>query len=373
MVEKYYKSRIYKLKKELENKNFSSGNLIILKDENIFYLTGFYAKDSESILLLIDNDLYLLVNFIYLEQAKKTVRLNDLKVIQYNKNKYKKLAEILIDYNEKIIGVDGQNINHEGFKKLEKYFSNQNKKLISVIDTVENLRAVKDDIELYKIEKACSIVDRVFSYIINFKSLVLNDFTEIELANEIKSKMISFDAEGSSFDPVVANNEYSSLPHYLPSRKKIGNGIILLDFGARFDNYCSDITRTILNGEYKNYSRFKKIYDIVLGAQNISLDNCREGITCADLDSKARNFIKSKGYGRNFGHGLGHGVGIEVHEKPRIGVSEKTILKENMVITIEPGIYIENFGGVRIEDLVIVKKNGIKNLYKSSKILIELE
>ncbi len=136
---------------------------------------------------------------------------------------------------------------------------------------------------------------------------------------------------------------------------------------VEFENYCSDITRTIFTANNKICNEFKKIYDIVLEAQLMAIEECREGITCGQLDRAARKFITSKGYGANFGHGLGHGVGLEVHEEPVINTGNRAVLKENMVITIEPAVYIENFGGVRIEDMVLVKKNSCEVLNNSRK------
>ena len=370
-MDKYFRHRTDKLRSCLENKN--TQNFIVLKDENIFYLTGFYGKDSDSILLLINNELYLLVNFIYLEQAKKSISSSKIKIVLYTKDKYEKLSEILRNYDVKTVGVEGKNIAYSDFVKLEKILSSQGSKLMSLEDIVENLRAEKDDNEITKIKKACEITDNAYSNILSLKSSDIFKFSEIELMYEIEKWLICFGSDGKSFDIVVASSEYSSIPHHISSRKKIVSGTLLMDFGCKFKNYCSDITRTIFTGSNKNNNEIKKIYDIVLQSQLKALEACREGISCSELDAVARNFIKSKGYGKNFGHGLGHGVGIEVHEKPTVSYRSKTILKKNMVITIEPGIYIENLGGVRIEDMVLVKKNCCEVLYKSTKACITLD
>jgi len=157
------------------------------------------------------------------------------------------------------------------------------------------------------------------------------------------------------------------MPHYIASHNKIKNGVLLMDFGTVYNNYCSDITRTVFIGNDSSNVKLRKIYDIVLTAQQKAIEACREGLTCGELDHIARKYIKDMGHGEEFGHGLGHGVGIEVHEGPLIIKNNKTILKENMVITIEPGIYIPGSGGIRIEDMLIVKKNGCENLYNSKK------
>lgn len=362
---KYYDSRIKKIF-TLKN-NHKTSNLIILKDENIYYLTGFYGKDSGSILLIADDDIHLLVNFIYLEQARKSAKNKNLNIACYKKNKFGELVKILEDYSFRSIGVEGKNINLTGFRKLEKLLSGQGKKLVNIDGAVENLRTVKDEFEISKIKNACKITDKVFGSIINSGAAAINKLSEIELACRIEELLVRNNSEGRSFDTIVAYEKNSSMPHYSPQKIKVKNGLILMDFGCKFENYCSDMTRTIFTKNKKICNEFKKIYDIVLKAQQLAIENCMEGVTCSQLDRIARKFITSKGYGNNFGHRLGHGVGIEVHEEPAVAMENRAVLRENMVITIEPGIYIENFGGVRIEDMVIVGKNNCEVLYNSKK------
>ncbi len=362
---KYYDSRIKKIF-TLKN-NHKTSNLIILKDENIYYLTGFYGKDSGSILLIVDNDIHLLVNFIYLEQARKSAKNKNLNITCYKKNKFRELAKILEDYSFSSVGVEGKNISLTGFRKLEKLLSANSKRLVNIDGLVENLRIVKDEFEISKIKNACKITDKVFGSIINSGASAINKLSEIELACRIEQLMVKSNSEGRSFDTIVAYGKNSSMPHYSPQKIKEKGGLILMDFGCKFENYCSDMTRTIFTRNQKICNEFKKIYDIVLKAQLLAVENCREGVACGQLDRIARKFITSKGYGHNFRHRLGHGVGIEVHEEPAVTMENRTVLRENMVITIEPGIYIENFGGVRIEDMVIVGKNGCEVLYNSKK------
>jgi Xaa-Pro aminopeptidase len=364
-VYKLFTSRIKKLKSFLNKKGLQ--NILIFSDVNIFYLTGFYGKDSGSLLLITNDRLYLLVSFIYLEQAKKSVQIKNINFVCYQQGKFKKLAEILEGYNFKFVKVEGSNISFADFCKLEKILSKQGKRLISIDGVVENLRTVKDEVEISKIKNACKITDKVFGSIINSGAASINKLSEIELACRIEELLVKSNSEGRSFDTIVAYDKNSSIPHYSPQKIKVNNGLILMDFGCKFENYCSDMTRTIFTKKQKICNEFKKIYDIVLKAQLLAIENCREGVTCSQLDRIARKFITSKGYGNNFGHRLGHGVGIEVHEEPAVTMENRTVLRENMVITIEPGIYIENFGGVRIEDMVIVGKNDCEVLYNSKK------
>jgi len=175
-----------------------------------------------------------------------------------------------------------------------------------------------------------------------------------------------------SFESIVASGKRSSLPHGVASNKIIEDGdMITLDFGCIYNGYCSDMTRTLVLGKANN--KQKEIYNVVLEAQKTSLAAIKPGITGEELDTIARNIISEKGYGQYFGHGLGHGVGLEVHELPHVNVRGKVPMEPGMMITIEPGIYIPDFGGVRIEDLVLVTEDGYKVLSNSTKDLIELE
>lgn len=365
-VVELFTSRILKLKKFLKSKGVPS--YLITGDENIFYLTGFYGKDSGSLLLFAEDSIYLLVHFIYLEQAKKSIHVKNINILCYRKNKFGRLAETLEGYSFKHLEVDGKNISFTDFNKLEELLLEQSKKLVSIGGIVDKLRVIKDKIEITSIRKACRIADKVYQEIINLNSSEIKAYKEIELACMMEEMMIKNNSSGKSFYTIVAYDKNSSIPHYIPGKTKIKKGLILMDFGCRFENYCSDMTRTFFIGRNKISNEFKKIYDIVLEAQLLAIGECREGISCRELDQAARKLITSKGYGDNFGHGLGHGVGLEVHEGPVLNTESKAVLKENMVITIEPGVYIENFGGIRIEDMVLVKKNGCEILNNSSKI-----
>jgi len=364
-VDILFTHRILRLRDFLNEKEIQS--ILISNNLNIFYLTGFYGKDSNSVLLFTGNDIYLLVSFIYSEQAKKSVDNKKINIVCCSNDKYEKIAEILGNYNLKTVGIEGDNISFNSFCRLEKILKSKNKKLIDISGTVEKLRLIKDRHEVSKIKGACKVTDRVFKNIIDSGASTVNNLSEIELALKIEELLVKNGSEGKSFDIIVAYGSNSSMPHHLPQNIKSKDGLILVDFGCRYNNYCSDMTRTVFTGDLKKSDKFKKIYDIVLEAQQLAIGDCREGINCAQMDMKVRKFICSKGYGENFVHGLGHGVGLEVHEEPKINAESKMILKENMVITIEPGIYIEDFGGIRIEDMALVGKDKCEVLYGSTK------
>ncbi len=291
----------------------------------------------------------------------------DIKVLLYKKDRFKMLKELVSTLECSLIGIEGDKIDHISFLKLRAIFRSSGKKLIGKMGLVEKLRLIKDQDEIEKIRNACKITEKIFNDLLELSGDRINKLSEIELALEIEKLMIGEGGNGRSFDFVIASGSGTSMPHYIPSHRKIKNGILLMDFGTVYNNYCSDITRTIGIGNRCFSDKLRKLYHIVLSAQQKAIEACKEGISCEELDSKARKYISDMGYGEEFGHGLGHGVGLEVHEAPKISKRSGTILKENMVITIEPGIYIPGLCGIRIEDMFVVKKNGCKNLYNSKK------
>ncbi|MCD4669686.1 MAG: Xaa-Pro peptidase family protein [Actinomycetia bacterium] len=357
--------RVKRLKKYLSNRCLD--NIIVLKTENIYYLTGFYGKDSNSILIISEEKTTLLVNFIFYEDALTSVRSSNIEVILYKNDRMKETAELLSALKPKRVIIEDSGIEHRSFIKLGNLLEKSGKNLIADTGIVESLRLVKDECELENIKKACRITDLAFEKITELSYKRISKHSELSLGIEIERLLIKNGGYGRSFDFVIAGGSNSSKPHYLSEHLNIEGDVLLMDFGTVYNRYCSDITRTIFlrNGPFA--SKLKEIYSIVLEAQFKAIGACREGIRCDELDRIARKHIERSGYGKEFGHGLGHGVGLEVHENPALTGRNRTVLMENMVVTIEPGIYIPGLGGVRIEDMVVVKKNGCENLYKSKK------
>ena len=363
--------RINILKNKLQ-KEKHYGNILIFKDEDIFYLTGFYGKNSSSVFACINNKNYLLVNFIYYEEAKKLSLQGGYEAIIYDSNnKNELIAELLKSENINTVLMESNFLSFMDYVKIEEDLRKKNIKSIPIDYPLESLRIIKDNNEAINIRKACSITDKVFKALISKTKNGIIKYSESSLAFELESLALKKGALKKSFDYVSAFNENSSKPHHIASNNFISEGLILLDFGVVYNNYCSDITRTFFLGK-KPDKKLIEIYKIVKEAQQAALDFCREGIEANKLDKIARDIISLKGYGENFGHSLGHGVGIEIHEPPWINKKNTAILTEGMVITIEPGIYIENLGGVRIEDMVIVKKAGCEVLYDSTKEIINI-
>ena len=338
--------------------------VLITSDINRRYFTG--MKSSAGVVAAFRDKAYLLIDFRYIEKARATV--TDAEVIEAKKL-YPQLMELLKKHDAKSIAIESETMTVKELNAYEHFFSEI--RFIhddSLSTAISALRAVKDEEELGYIQKAQSIAEAAFDEILEFIKVGV---TEREIALELNRLMFEYGAEDLSFDTIVLSGANTSMPHGVPSEKKVQRGeFVLMDYGAVYNGYHSDMTRTICVGEPDEEMR--KVYDIVLSAQNAALEASKAGIPGSDLDKVARDIIDRAGYGSCFGHSLGHGVGLEIHEKPNASPNYKLPLKEGAVVTVEPGIYIAGKFGVRIEDFVILTENGCKNLTNSAKSLITL-
>ena len=240
--------------------------------------------------------------------------------------------------------------------------------LVPLSGVIEKIRLIKTPEEINIIKVACEIADQAFSHILNF---IKPGITELEVSNELEFFMRKQGATASSFDTIVASGLRSALPHGVATNKEIENGdFVTLDFGAIYNGYVSDITRTIAVGKPSN--QLIEMYETVLESQLLALQHVKPGMTGREADNIARDFLKSKGYGEAFGHSTGHGIGLEIHEGPTLSSRSDTVLEPNMVVTIEPGIYLPGIGGVRIEDDIVITETGNEKLTHSKKELIIL-
>jgi Xaa-Pro aminopeptidase len=333
---------------------------VIYKFVNVTYITGFTGDDS--VALVTHDKAIFITDGRYTEQAQKEVK--DFEVIEHKTG----IKEVLKEYI-KTLGIKKlafeESISYGQYRELKEFLEIE---LIPQANLVETLRMVKDEEEIENIKKAQNITDKAFEYLLNFIKVGM---TEKEVALELEYFMKKQGAEDLSFDTIVASGKRSSLPHGKASEKVIEKGdFVTIDFGCKVNGYCSDMTRTIVMG--KANEKQKEIYNIVLEAQQKAIANLKAGLTSKEADLLARSVIEEKGYGKYFSHSLGHGVGLEVHEAPSLSFKKEEILKEGAIVTVEPGIYIPYFGGVRIEDMVLLKEDGVINLTKSSKYLIEL-
>lgn len=348
-----------KIKGILKEKNLDG--ILLHKPENIKYASGFTG--STGYVLITQTNAKLITDFRYIEQANN--ECEGFEVVEISSKK--PLTDILGKHSLLKLGIEENYITYGQYMDISQKLSNTT--LLPLDKDILELRAVKTSEEVKNIEKAASIADDAFKHILGF---IKPGLTELHIALELEFYMRKQGASKLSFETIVASGKRSSLPHGVASNKTVSPGdVITLDFGCIYRGYCSDMTRTFVLG--KANKRQKQIYNIVLDAQKTSLEGVKPGITGAELDQIAREIITDNGYGQYFGHGLGHGVGLEVHELPNINVRGNEPLKPGMILTIEPGIYIPDFGGVRIEDLVLVTENGYRVLSKSTKNLIELE
>ncbi|GAE87639.1 aminopeptidase P family protein [Acetivibrio straminisolvens] len=335
---------------------------IIAKNANYFYLSGFTG--SFAYLVITQNDAVLVTDFRYREQARVQAPL--FQIVEYNDNIYSFLNEIVKSKGIEILGFEEDYITYRKFKEFENKFSVKELKPLEGI--AEVMRMKKDQRELEIIKKAVKIADDAFNHILGF---IKPGVKEVEIAAELEYFMKKQGAKGTSFETIVASGVRSALPHGVASEKVIEMGdVVTMDFGAVFEGYCSDMTRTVFVGKPKE--ELLKIYNTVLTAQKTALEGAVKGLKGKKIDAIAREIIYNEGFGFNFGHGLGHGVGIEIHEEPRLSPSGEIIMDDGMVVTVEPGIYVNGLGGVRIEDMIVINGNNPDVLTSSKKDMIVL-
>ena len=371
------KKRIMHIQQLLKQKETPSA-VIITSEYNRRYMTNI-ATSSGYVLITSENK-YFFTDSRYIEFAKKI--LSDCYTVEL----FPKIYEVKKYYYD-LLKKDGiNNILYEEnciYLKTKKYFNDlfEEFNLVESENLSENMREVKDFTEFENITKAQEITDKAYKYILDIISSNLNSITEKDIAVELEYFMKKNGADDISFDIIAISGKKSSYPHGKPENIKLSKGVLLMDFGASYNGYCSDMTRTVCIGQPDK--KMLDVYNIVKNAQTAALDIIKAGIEAVEVDKISRGIIRKAGYGENFGHGLGHSLGLEIHEKPSFPNSESeskiesnaksnVILKENMVITVEPGIYIENKFGVRIEDLVVIKPDGCLNLTQSNKDLIIL-
>lgn len=335
---------------------------IVTTPINRRYLLGF--ESSAGALVITEHDALFIIDFRYIEAAKSAIKnarvvMQEKLFEQINGQLKAQGAKAAVCERELTVGA------FEGFAaqlcvplSAEPWLSNE----------ITDMRCIKTAEEKKHMQRAQDIADAAFTHICGF---IKAGMTENEVALELEFTMRRSGAQRLSFETICVAGENGSRPHGVPGERKIANGDLLtMDFGAVWQGYCSDMTRTVAVGEID--ARQKKVYDTVLKAQLAALNAAKPGITGAQLDAVARDIIYSAGYEGCFGHGLGHSVGLEIHESPRASAADNTVLRAGTVMTVEPGIYIEGVCGVRIEDMVILTENGCENFTHSPKELIIL-
>lgn len=353
--------RLAKLRAEMVNHGVEA--YLITNPYNRRYITGFTG--SAGVAMVTQDEAIFITDFRYVEQVKLQCPHFRLE-IQTTPVIWQTVSEVTKKLGIQKLGFEDTSLTFAQFQVLSQ--GNTAIDYVPAPKLVEELRMVKSDEELAKIRHAASIADRTFEQIIQY---VQPGMKESDVQLRLKVLMLEMGATAPSFDIIVASGVRSALPHGVASDKVIEQGdLVTLDFGALYQGYVSDLTRTFIMG--KPNEKQKEIYDIVLEAQKNAVAALRPGLTGVEADAVARNIITERGYGEFFGHGTGHAIGLEVHEDPRLSQMSPYILKSGNVVTVEPGIYIPEFGGVRIEDDVLITESGHEVLTHSTKELIIL-
>ena len=360
--------RLHKLRPAIAERGLDA--LLVSQPENYRYLSGFTG--SSGWLVISHSDAVLATDSRYTEQAKQETQGFEIINIKGDLDGW--LPQLTSNLGWHRLGFEADHICYSAYHKLDDRIKDRqaNLKLIPTTGLVEHLRSIKEPAELELIMKAIELTDAAFEQI---KSVIRPGMTEKEVAWEIEKFLHQNGSEGVPFEIIVASGPNSALPHAKPGERVIHSGEpVLIDMGARIGGYCSDFSRTLCLGKNLkavNY-QLSAIYNIVLEAQLTAIDKIESGMAACEADKLARDVIQQAGYGDNFGHGLGHGVGIAIHEPPTLSSTSTDLLVDGMIFTIEPGIYIAQYGGVRIEDMVTLKEGRIRVLTKSEKDSVQL-
>lgn len=355
------KDRIKRLGEKIKGESLDL--LLVTTPTNLRYLCGYTG--SNGILLISEDKSIFITDFRYKEQVKKEVYDAEIKIAQ--RELFSTLTEIDWLKEKRIkVGFESKNLSFKLYEKLKTLLPQV--LWIPTEDLVESISVTKDEEEIKKIKEAADISAKVYQEIL---PLLKPGTKEQEISAELEYRIRRNGGTGSAFEPIVASGVRSAMPHARASSKRFQRGeFVTLDFGAFYEGYVCDITRTVVLG--KATPRQKKIYDLVLKAQTKAIKNACSGMKGFELDKVARDVINNAGFKDYFGHGLGHGIGLLVHDSPGINTKSQEVLKPGMVITIEPGVYLPGWGGVRIEDDILITRNGCKVLTNIDRELLEL-
>jgi len=355
------KSRLSRLRAEFAGRGIDA--VLISQPENRFYLSAF--EGSAGFLLITEERAVIATDFRYIEMAER--QCPDYDIFQIKGARADWLCRLIAAEKPRRLGVEAGHITLSLYRRLSDILKKEHPrlKLVAVDSLVEELRAVKEPGEIELIAEAAAVVDAAMEHI---GDIIDIGMTEQQIAWEVEKFVREKSGQPTSFETIVAAGPNAALPHSKPSSRPVREGEpIIIDLGARAGSYASDMSRTLCLGAADG--RFSEVYNTVLAAQLAAIDGLEEGMTGHQVDRIARAVIEKAGYGEAFGHGLGHGVGLAVHEAPRLGPSSQERLASGMVLTIEPGIYISGWGGVRIEDLLVLDGDTVRVLSRADKTL----
>lgn len=351
--------KIQRLRERLSQEHIDA--IIITNPYNRRYISNFTG--TAGVVVISQKDAKFITDFRYVEQAGK--QAVGFEIVKHSGPIQDEIAAQLKEMDAKKIGFEQDDLTYATYKLYEKVVEGE---LVPVSNVVEKLRLIKTPQEIKILKEAADIADAAFKHIIEY---IRPGLTEIEVSNELEFFMRKAGATSSSFDIIVASGARSALPHGVATEKVIEKGdFVTMDYGALYNGYISDITRTVAVGDPTD--ELKKIYDVTLEAQLYAMEHIKPGMTGREADALARDIIAAKGYGEYFGHSLGHGIGLEVHEGPGLSAKSDIILEKGMTVTCEPGIYLPGVGGVRIEDDLLITDDSNETFTHSTKDLLIL-
>lgn len=334
--------------------------MLITSSSNRRYMTGFTGTAGTA--LISEREAKFITDFRYVEQA--TDQAKGYEIVE-NRNVIEEVTEQVQSMGITKLGFEQD---HLSYKQFNDFNEKVQVELVPVSGVIEQLRTIKTEKEIKILKTAAEIADQAFTHILKY---IRPGVTEMDVNNELEFYMRKQGATSSAFDTIVASGYRSAMPHGVASNKVIEKGdMVTMDFGAYYQGYCSDITRTVAVGEPQG--KLKEIYDIVHKALEKGTESLKAGVSCKELDSVVRDYINEQGYGEEFGHGTGHGIGLEIHENPYFSQKSEDVLQSGHVMTVEPGIYLPGVGGVRIEDDALITEDGHEVLTHSPTHLIIL-
>ena len=324
--------------------------LLVTDFTNVTYLTGFTGDDSFLLVAAVGE--VLISDARYTQQLEEECPGLELEIRSSGVRMSDALARVVTQVGAKKLGVESATLSMAQYEIFREALAGI--ELVATKDLVEELRIVKDAEEIAAIRRAAVLARRGFDVL---RASLTPNKSEKQVATELEYQLRLFGARGCSFPPIIAAGPRAALPHATPTDARISDSdFLLVDWGANEGLYVSDLTRILVNGKIS--PKLERIYGVVLNAQLAAIEAIRPGVTCHEVDQAARAIIAKAGHAKHFGHGLGHGIGLQVHEAPRLGPNQQRMLKSGMVVTVEPGIYLPGWGGVRIEDDVLVTRDG---------------
>jgi Xaa-Pro aminopeptidase len=362
MTEERINKRLLAYRNQLESMQLDG--FLVTREVNIRYLSGFTGDSSW--LLVTPDHCFLLTDSRYTQQAGQETFGCD--IVETKKSLDKSVIELALNHKVRALGFESSHMTVEGFYRLTQE-ADKRLELIAEADPCNLVRRRKDDEEIKWLRSAAQLGDEALGRI---QAMIKPGITEKQLANELAYAMADLGSERLSFETIVASGLRGALPHGVPTNKNLSAGdMVTIDFGCVFGGYHSDMTRTFILGQPDKLQSQR--YQLVLEAQMKAIEAIKPGKNTREIDQAARDLIKQAGYGDYFGHGLGHSVGLEIHEDPRFSpLSEAVVLEPGMVLTVEPGIYLPQWGGLRIEDMVVITENGYDILTKFPKALVDM-